>query len=149
MTTYVWDYLPEYEKERADILGAVERVFASGRLVLGKSVAGFEEEFAAYHGAGMRCTGVDNGTNALKLALEALGVGPGDEVVTVSNTAAPTVVAIAGTGATPVFVDVREDDFLMDTDRVEAAVTDRTKVILPVHLYGQCVDMAPLEEIAR
>ncbi|CAL9569193.1 DegT/DnrJ/EryC1/StrS family aminotransferase [Streptomyces sp. enrichment culture] len=149
MTTYVWDYLPEYEKERADILGAVERVFASGRLVLGESVAGFEEEFAAYHGAGMRCTGVDNGTNALKLALEALGVGPGDEVVTVSNTAAPTVVAIAGTGATPVFVDVREEDFLMDTDRVEAAVTDRTKVILPVHLYGQCVDMAPLEEIAR
>ncbi|GAA2937270.1 hypothetical protein GCM10020221_36310 [Streptomyces thioluteus] len=83
---------------------------------------GFEEEFARYHGTGF-CTGVDNGTNALALALEALGVGPGDEVVTVANTAAPTVVAIVSTGAVPVFVDVREKDFLIDTDRVEAAIT--------------------------
>ncbi|QGV78472.1 DegT/DnrJ/EryC1/StrS family aminotransferase [Streptomyces ficellus] len=148
MTTYVWDYLPEYEKEKADILAAVEKVFSSGRLVLGDSVQGFEQEFAGYHGVG-HCTGVDNGTNALKLALEALGVGPGDEVITVSNTAAPTVVAIMGAGATPVFVDVREEDFLMDTDQVEAAITPRTKVLLPVHLYGQCVDMAPLRRIAE
>ncbi|GGQ04545.1 DegT/DnrJ/EryC1/StrS family aminotransferase [Streptomyces roseolilacinus] len=149
MTTYVWDYLPEYAKEKDDILEAVGKVFASGRLVLGDSVRGFEEEFAAYHGAGHRCTGVDNGTNALKLALEALGVGPGDEVVTVSNTAAPTVVAIVSTGATPVFVDVREEDFLIDTDQVEAAITDRTKVLLPVHLYGQCADMEPLRRLAE
>ncbi|MEU3633481.1 DegT/DnrJ/EryC1/StrS family aminotransferase [Streptomyces fradiae] len=149
MTTYVWDYLPEYEKEKDDILDAVGKVFASGRLVLGDSVKGFEEEFAAYHGTGRRCTGVDNGTNALKLALEALGVGPGDEVVTVSNTAAPTVVAIVSTGATPVFVDVREEDFLIDTDQVEAAITDRTKVLLPVHLYGQCADMEPLRMLAE
>ncbi|MFF8608925.1 DegT/DnrJ/EryC1/StrS family aminotransferase [Streptomyces sp. NPDC015346] len=148
MTTYVWDYLPEYEKEKSEILDAVEKVFSSGQLVLGESVKGFEEEFAAYHGEGFHVTGVDNGTNALKLALEALGVGPGDEVVTVSNTAAPTVLAITGTGATPVFVDVREEDFLIDTDLVEAAITPRTKVLLPVHLYGQSVDMAPLKEIA-
>ncbi|WP_221349910.1 DegT/DnrJ/EryC1/StrS family aminotransferase [Streptomyces beigongshangae] len=147
MTTYVWDYLPEYEKEKDDILDAVGKVFASGRLVLGESLRSFEEEFAAYHGGG-RCTGVDNGTNALKLALEAMGVGPGDEVVTVSNTAAPTVVAIVSTGATPVFVDVREEDFLIDTDQVESAVTERTKVLLPVHLYGQCADMEPLRRIA-
>ncbi|MET7713174.1 DegT/DnrJ/EryC1/StrS family aminotransferase [Streptomyces sp. NPDC005407] len=147
MTIHVWDYLPEYEKEKDDILAAVEKVFASGRLVLSESVRGFEEEFARYHGAGF-CTGVDNGTNALKLALEALGVGPGDEVITVSNTAAPTVIAIVGTGATPVFVDVREEDFLIDTDQVEAAITTRTKVLLPVHLYGQCADMAPLKRIA-
>lgn len=123
-------------------------VFDSGQLVLGESVRGFEAEFAAYHGL-PHCTSVDNGTNALKLALEALGVGPGDEVVTVSNTAAPTVVAIAGTGATPVFVDVREDDFHRDTDQVEAALTDRTRVLLPVHLYGQRVDMAPLRRVAE
>ncbi|TVL94145.1 DegT/DnrJ/EryC1/StrS aminotransferase family protein [Streptomyces sp. SAJ15] len=147
MVTYVWDYLPEYEREKEDILDAVGKVFASGRLVLGESVRGFEEEFARYHGGGL-CTGVDNGTNALKLALEALGVGPGDEVITVSNTAAPTVVAIVSTGATPVFVDVREADFLIDTDQVEAAVTGRTKVLLPVHLYGQCADMEPLRRIA-
>ncbi|MER7538153.1 DegT/DnrJ/EryC1/StrS family aminotransferase [Streptomyces sp. NPDC097704] len=148
MTTHVWDYLPEYENEKDDILAAVEKVFSSGRLVLGESVQGFEREFADYHGLA-HCTGVDNGTNALKLALEALGVGPGDEVITVSNTAAPTVIAIVGAGATPVFVDVREEDFLMDTDQVEAAITPRTKVILPVHLYGQCVDMAPLKRIAE
>ncbi|WP_329330237.1 DegT/DnrJ/EryC1/StrS family aminotransferase [Streptomyces luteogriseus] len=148
MTTYVWDYLPEYEAEREDLLDAVETVFRSGRLVLGPSVAGFEEEFAAYHGSA-HCTGVDNGTNAVKLGLQALGVGPGDEVITVSNTAAPTVVAIDGAGATPVFVDIREDDFLMDTDQVAAAVTPRTKALLPVHLYGQCVDMAPLRAIAE
>ncbi|MFD3936195.1 DegT/DnrJ/EryC1/StrS family aminotransferase [Streptomyces sp. NPDC058611] len=147
MPTYVWDYLPEYEKEKSDILGAVEKVFASGQLVLGQSLKDFEEEFAAYHGVG-HATGVDNGTNALKLALEALGVGPGDEVITVSNTAAPTVLAITSAGATPVFVDIREKDFLIDTDQVEAAITPRTKALLPVHLYGQCVDMEPLLQIA-
>ncbi|MFI2242276.1 DegT/DnrJ/EryC1/StrS family aminotransferase [Streptomyces chrestomyceticus] len=148
MTTYVWDYLAEYEQEREDLLDAVDKVFSSGQLVLGPSVRGFEEEFAAYHGV-RYATGVDNGTNALKLGLEALGVGPGDEVVTVSNTAAPTVVAISGTGATPVFVDVREEDFLMDTTQVEAVLTPRTKALLPVHLYGQCVDMAPLRRLAE
>ncbi|SEP52381.1 DegT/DnrJ/EryC1/StrS family aminotransferase [Amycolatopsis saalfeldensis] len=147
MTTRVWDYLPEYEKERVDILDAVNTVFESGQLILGASVRNFEDEFAAYHGGG-RCTGVDNGTNAVTLALEALGIGPGDEVVTVSNTAAPTVVAITSAGATPVFVDVREDDYLMDTDLVAAAITPRTKALLPVHLYGQCVDMAPLRRLA-
>ncbi|MEU7186658.1 DegT/DnrJ/EryC1/StrS family aminotransferase [Streptomyces sp. NPDC045369] len=147
MTTRVWDYLAEYEDERPDILDAVATVFGSGQLVLGASVRGFEAEFAAYHGAA-HCVGVDNGTNAIKLGLQALGVGPGDEVITVSNTAAPTVVAIDGTGATPVFVDVREDDFLMDTGQVAAAITERTRCLLPVHLYGQCVDMAPLKELA-
>ncbi|RDG38272.1 DegT/DnrJ/EryC1/StrS family aminotransferase [Streptomyces corynorhini] len=147
MTTRVWDYLAEYETERADVLDAVETVFGSGQLVLGASMRGFEAEFAAYHGV-EHCVGVDNGTNAIKLGLQALGVGPGDEVITVSNTAAPTVVAIDSTGATPVFVDVRADDFLMDTGQVAAAVTARTRCLLPVHLYGQCVDMAPLRELA-
>ncbi|MDR7276975.1 DegT/DnrJ/EryC1/StrS family aminotransferase [Catenuloplanes atrovinosus] len=148
MTTRVWDYLPEYAKEKDDILDAVQTVFGSGQLVLGESVRGFEAEFAAYHGLG-HATGVDNGTNAVKLGLEALGVGPGDEVITVSNTAAPTVVAIAGAGATPVFVDVRAEDFLMDVDRVAAAITPRTRAVVPVHLYGQCVDMAPLTALAE
>lgn len=147
MTTYVWDYLPEYEAERADILDAVRQVFASGRLVMGESVAGFEREFAAYHGL-RHAAGVDNGTNAVTLALESVGVGRGDEVITVSNTAAPTVVAIDNAGATPVFVDVRPEDHLMNTDLVEEAITERTKAILPVHLYGQCVSMAPLRRLA-
>jgi dTDP-3-amino-2,3,6-trideoxy-4-keto-D-glucose/dTDP-3-amino-3,4,6-trideoxy-alpha-D-glucose/dTDP-2,6-dideoxy-D-kanosamine transaminase len=148
MVTYVWDYRDEYEQERADILDAVDTVFRSGQLVLGASVRGFEQEFAAYHGV-RHCAGVDNGTNALKLGLQALGVGPGDEVITVSNTAAPTVVAIDSVGATPVFVDVREDDYLMDTSLLAAAVTPRTRCIVPVHLYGQCVDMAPVRAVAE
>jgi aminotransferase EvaB len=147
VTIRVWDYLAEYEKEHHDILDAVRTVFGSGRLVLGPSVRGFEEEFAAYHGIA-HCVGVDNGTNAIKLGLQALGIGPGDEVITVSNTAAPTVVAIDAVGARPVFVDVRAEDHLMDTAQVEAAITDRTRCLLPVHLYGQCVDMRPLRALA-
>lgn len=147
MTTRVWDYLEEYANERKDILDAVDTVFSSGQLVLGSSMHGFEREFAAYHGVS-HCVSVDNGTNAIKLALQALGVGPGDEVITVANTAAPTVVAIDAMGATPVFVDVHPDSYLMDTAQVAAAVTDRTRCVLPVHLYGQCVDMEPLERLA-
>lgn len=147
MTQYVWGYLPEYEQERADILDAVDTVFRSGQLVLGPSVRGFEAEFAAYHGV-PHCVGVDNGTNAIVLGLRALGVGPGDEVITVSNTAAPTVVAIDAVGATAVFVDIDPDSYLMEVDEVGAVITERTRCILPVHLYGQCVDMAPLEALA-
>jgi aminotransferase EvaB len=147
MTQYVWGYLQEYEKERDDILSAVDSVFSSGKLVLGPSVRQFEQEFAAYQGV-EHCVGVDNGTNAIVLGLQAIGVGPGDEVITVSNTAAPTVVAIDAVGAKPVFVDVHADNYLMDVSQVEAAITERTRCLLPVHLYGQCVDMAPLEAIA-
>jgi aminotransferase EvaB len=148
MSISVWSYLAEYENERTEILDAVDTVFRSGRLVMGKSVEGFEQEFATYHGT-RHCVGVDNGTNAVKLALEAVGVGQGDEVITVSNTAAPTVVAIDGARATPVFVDVHPADHLMNVDLVEAAVTPRTKALLPVHLYGQCVDMRPLRRLAE
>lgn len=148
MTTHVWDYLPEYETEREDIHDAVETVLSSGQLVLGRSVRGFEEEFAAYHGL-RHGVGVDNGTNAIKLGLQACGVEPGDEVITVSNTAAPTVVAVDGVGATPVFVDVDAETYLMDVGQVEAAITPRTRALLPVHLYGQCVDMAPLKTLAE
>ncbi|MEU2790676.1 DegT/DnrJ/EryC1/StrS family aminotransferase [Streptomyces sp. NPDC007100] len=148
MTTHVWDYLAEYEDERADVLDAVDTVFRSGQLVLGASVRGFEAEYAAWHGTG-HCVGVGNGTNAVTLALQALGVRPGDEVVTVSNTAAPTVLAIDAAGAVPVFVDVCPGTYLMDTGQLAAAVTGRTRALLPVHLYGQCVDMAPLRAVAE
>ncbi|NRQ31676.1 DegT/DnrJ/EryC1/StrS family aminotransferase [Nonomuraea sp. NN258] len=147
MTQYVWDYLSEYEAEREDILDAVDTVFRSGQLVLGESVRAFEADFAAHHGVG-HCVGVDNGTNAIVLGLRALGVGPGDEVITVSNTAAPTVVAIDAVGAVPVFVDVRPDTYLMDVSQVESVITERTRCLLPVHLYGQCVDMRPLLTLA-
>lgn len=147
MPIRVWDYQPEYADERTEILAAVERVFDSGQLVMGASVRGFENEFAAYHSM-PHCVSVDNGTNAIKLALQALGIGAGDEVITVSNTAAPTVVAIEAVGATPVFVDVDPQDYLIDIDAIDAAVTDRTRCLLPVHLYGQCADLTRLRELA-
>lgn len=144
----VWSYHDEYAEHREAILAACDRVFKSDRLIFGEEGKAFEREMAAAHNMAGG-VGVNSGTDALRIALEALGVGPGDEVITVPNTAVPTVAAIAMTGARPVFVDIREDDFLMDVNRIEAAITPRTKVILPVHLYGQCVDMDALLAIAR
>ena len=148
MPINVWDYLREYDELRDEILGAVDRVFRSGRLVLGQEGVKFEREMAAYLGV-TGGVGVNSGTDAIYIALAALGVKAGDEVITVPNTAVPTVSAIRTLGATPVFVDVRDDDFLMDVEQVEAAITPRTAAIIPVHLYGQCVDLDPLMAIAR
>ncbi len=147
MPINVWDYLREYDELRDEILGAVDRVFRSGRLVLGQEGVKFEREMAFYLGVAGG-VGVNSGTDAIYIALAALGVKAGDEVITVPNTAVPTVSAIRTLGATPVFVDVREDDFLMDVGQVEAAITPRTRAIVPVHLYGQCVDLDPLMAIA-
>jgi aminotransferase EvaB len=143
----VWGYLQEYEQERPEILSAIERVLTSGRLILGENVEQFESAWARYCGVEWG-VGVNSGTDAIFLGLKALDVGPGDEVLTVSNTAVPTVAAIASTGATPRFVDIDPKTYLMDTDRLEQAITERTKCILPVHLYGQCVDMDEINHIA-
>jgi dTDP-3-amino-2,3,6-trideoxy-4-keto-D-glucose/dTDP-3-amino-3,4,6-trideoxy-alpha-D-glucose/dTDP-2,6-dideoxy-D-kanosamine transaminase len=148
MAINVWSYLREYENERADILAAVDRVFSSGTLVLGESVRRFESDFAAW--CGVRSgVGVDNGTNAVSLALRAVGVKGGDDVVTVSNTAAPTVIAINSIGARARFVDIDPKSYLMDVQKLEEAITPRTTCIVPVHLFGQCVDMDVVLEVAR
>jgi len=143
----VWDYLSEYATEKEEILSAVEDVFNSGWLILGQKVKSFEEAYAAYCNVKYGI-GVANGTDAIFLALKALGVGAGDEVITVPNTAIPTVSAIISTGAIPVFVDITEDTYLMDTSKIEGVITNKTKCILPVHLYGQCVDMDEIRRIA-
>lgn len=147
MPITVWSYLGEYEAEKDEIYAAIEKVLTSGRLILGQSVRDFEAEFAAY--CGVRCgVGVDNGTNAITLGLRAIGVQPGDEVITVSNTAVPTVSAIVSMGATPRFVDIDPATYLMDTTQLESAITERTTCILPVHLFGQCVDMDEVQRVA-
>ena len=147
MPIKIWDYLDEYLNDRDDILAAVDRVFRSGKLILGPHVAEFEKAFAAYcdvrHGVG-----VDNGTNALMLGLKALGVKPGLEVVTVPNTAVPTVSAIVAAGGVPRFVDIDRDSYLIDVNLLEEAITERTACILPVHLFGQCVAMSAIRRIA-
>lgn len=142
-----WDYLAAYGASRPEVLRAVDETFSSGRLILGSRVETFEQAFSAWCGCRFG-VGVNSGTDALFLALKALGIGPGDEVVTVSNTAVPTVAAIRAAGAMPVFVDVEEDTFLMDAAQAGAAVTPRTRCILPVHLFGQMADMDPLAGIA-
>ncbi len=126
---------------------AIRRVVARGWFVLGPEVEAFEAEFAALSGAGFS-VGVGNGTDALALAFRALGIGPGDEVITTPLSAAYTALAILMAGARPVFADLDDERLTLDPRAVEAAVTPRTAAILPVHLYGQPAAMAPLVEIA-
>ena len=142
------DLKAQYESIKDEVLSAVSATFASTQFVLGKEVAAFEEEFAAYSG-GKFGIGVNSGTSALHLALLAAGVKPGDEVITVSCTFVATVAAIDYAGARPVFVDVEPLTHNMDPAQVEAAITERTKVIMPVHLHGQPADLDPILEIAR
>lgn len=144
----MWDYRAEYEAERDDVLAAVDHVMRSGRLILGQSVRSFEREFAAYCGAADG-VGVNSGTDALMLALRAMGIQAGDEVVTTSNTAIPTVAAIVSAGGIPRFIDIEPDTHLMDVSQLESAITGRTRCILPVHLFGQCADMDAIQAVAR
>jgi len=127
---------------------AVQRVLRSGILILGPEVAAFEQEFAAFVGA-PHAVGVASGTDAITLALRALGVGPGDEVVTVANAGVPTVAAIRAALATPRFVDVQPGSLLMDPGRLPAVVNAHTRCIVPVHLYGQVAALEPIRAFAR
>jgi aminotransferase EvaB len=147
MKVQVWDYLKEYREEKAELLDAVQAVCESGTLVFGEHTKQFEKEFARYC-QNRYGIGVGNGTDALRIALMALGIGEGDEVITVSNTAIPTISAIVQVGAKPVFVDIDPIDYLMNVQGIEHAITKKTKCILPVHLFGQCVQMDPLKELA-
>lgn len=148
MKIKVWDYIAEYEKEKNEIDEAIQEVLSSGYLILGEKVKKFEYDFAHYCGVKYGI-GVGNGTDAIFLALKALNIGKGDEVITVPNTAVPTVSAITAAGATPVFVDIEPETYLIDTTRIEEAITRRTRCILPVHLYGQCADMEKINGLAQ
>jgi dTDP-4-amino-4,6-dideoxygalactose transaminase len=142
------DLKVQYHSIKPEIDAAVGKILESSQFVLGEEVAGFEREFAAYSGASQGIA-VNSGTSALHLALLAAGVGPGDEVITVPNTFVATVAAIKYTGARPVLVDIDPVRYTMDPARLEAAITSRTKAIIPVHLYGQPADMDPILEVAR
>ncbi len=124
---------------------AIQRVLQSGWFILGREVESFEEEFAAYCGVDY-CIGVASGTEALQLALLACGIGPGDEVITVSHTAMPTALAIIATGATPVFVDIDEQSYTLHPDQLAEALSPKTRAILPVHIYGHCAEMDAIQE---
>jgi dTDP-4-amino-4,6-dideoxygalactose transaminase len=142
------DLKAQYETIRDEVNAAVSRVLESTQFVLGPEVGAFESEFAAYCGA-RHCVAVNSGTSALHVALLAAGVGEGDEVITVSHTFVATAAAIRHAGARPVLVDIDPRTCLIDPSKIEAAITARTRAVMPVHLYGQCAEMDAVTEIAR
>lgn len=145
-----FDAKAQYQGIREEINSVIEEVLDSGRFILSQRLGGFEKEFAGYIGAG-HGVGVGSGTDALCLVLIAAGVGRGDEVVTVPNTAVPTISAIRQCGATPVFVDVDPASLIMDPNRLEKLLRKNTgprpKAVVPVHLYGGAADMASIMDI--
>jgi len=142
------DLKMQYHAIKAEIDQAIAGVLESSQFILGSEVKAFEEEFASFCNCAYGI-GLNSGTSALHLAFLALGIGPGDEVITTPLTFVATVAAIRYTGATPVFVDIDPRSYTIDVDRIEAAITPRTKAIVPVHLYGQPADMDPILEVAR
>ena len=140
--------LASYRAHKEEIDAAVAQVLGRGRYILGEEVGAFEQEFAAYIGAA-EGIGVGSGTEALHVALVACGIGSGDEVITVAHTAAATAAAIKLVGAKPVFIDIDPQAYTMEARQIEAAITSRTKAIIPVHIYGQPVELEPIMKIAQ
>jgi len=146
-TIHSFDYLKQLSGIRSEVLSAVERVLQSGQLILGPEGAKFENAFAAFLGGKGNCVGVNSGTDALLVALKALNIGTGDEVITVANTAVPTVSAICSAGATPVFCDVDNGTCLMDLAKLPLLFTKNTKAVIPVHLFGNVVDVPMVRHV--
>jgi dTDP-4-amino-4,6-dideoxygalactose transaminase len=142
------DLKAQYRALKPEIDEAVHRVLDRCTFILGPEVAAFEADFAAYCGAA-QAIGVNSGTSALHLALLAAGVGPDDEVITTPFSFVATTATICYTGATPVYADIERETFNIDPRKIQAAITPRTKAIMPVYLYGQTADMDPILEIAR
>lgn len=141
------DLQGQFSSIEADVRAAIDRVLASQHFILGPEVEACEREIAAYSGA-RHGIGVSSGTDALLVALMALDAGPGDEIITTPYTFFATGGSVARLGAKPVFVDIEPHSFNIDPARIEAAITPRTKAIIPVHLYGQCADMDAIQAIA-
>ena len=141
------DLKTQFRNLRDEIMPRILRVMEDATFILGPDVGAFEERFAGYVGT-RHCVGVESGTAALQLALEALGIGDGNEVILPANTYIASAIAVSATGASPVLVDC-DDAYLMDASKLDAAVTPRTKAIMPVHLYGQAVPMEPVLRCAR
>jgi dTDP-4-amino-4,6-dideoxygalactose transaminase len=147
MTIPLVNLKKQYAPLKDEIISGIEHVFDGMQLFLGENVQALEKEFAQFCGAEYG-VGVSDGTSALHIILRAMGIGPGDEVITVSHTFIATAEAILLSGAKPVFVDIDPHTYLMDVSQVEAKITPQTKAILPVHLYGQIADMDAISKLA-
>jgi dTDP-4-amino-4,6-dideoxygalactose transaminase len=141
------DLKVQYEAIEGEVAGAMNAVLARGDFILGSETVRFEQQFAKFIGA-RHAAGCGSGTDALHLAMKALGLGPGDEVIVPAMTFVATALAVSMCGARPVLVDVDDATALIDPARIGDAITDKTRAILPVHLYGQCADMDAIQEIA-
>ncbi|HHT9139362.1 MAG TPA: DegT/DnrJ/EryC1/StrS family aminotransferase [Candidatus Tripitaka californicus] len=141
------DLQTQYQGIQEEVHSSIRKVIEEGAFILGKYVKEFEESFASFCRA-RYAVGVANGTDALILALRAMGIGPGHEVITAPNSAAPTAEAIGLAGAKVVFADINPETYNLDTEKVKKAITSRTKAIIPVHLYGQPADMDAFKELA-
>lgn len=142
-----FDYQRQLNTIRKEVNEAFDRVLDSGWLILGEEVSGLEKEFAAYIGT-EQAIGVNSGTDAIKIALRSLGVGPGDEIITVSNAGVPPVSAIRELGAIPRFVDIKAD-YTLDENQLESLISEKTKAIMPVHLYGLACNMPAIVAVAK
>jgi dTDP-4-amino-4,6-dideoxygalactose transaminase len=142
------DLTRQYQQIQVEIANAIETVLPTGKYTLGPNLEKFEQQFAGYCGV-KHCIGISNGTEALHLALAAMGVGPGDEVITQANTYVATACAINYLSASPVFVDIEPQYSNMDADQLEAKITERTKAIIPVHMYGHPADMDSILRLAK
>src|SRR5512139_3669629 len=142
------DLKAQYQTIKDEVRPAIDEVIEKTAFAGGPFVAKFDQEFAAFCGT-RHSVGVSSGTEALWIPLLGLGVGPGDEVITVPNSFIATAEAISFCGAKPVFVEVDPVTYTMDPTKLEAAITPRTKAVIPVHLYGQTADMDPIMEIAK
>src|SRR5512144_2443258 len=147
MKVEFYGHVRQYHNIKSEIDQNIQTVLESGQYVMGPMLKKFETELAAYHGAKF-AIGTGNGTDSIWLALMALGIGPGDEVITHPNTFFATAEAIWIAGATAVFVDCEPVTKCIDASKIEAAITPKTKAIIPVHLYGQCADMKAIRKIA-
>ncbi len=147
MNVPFYGHVRQYHNIQDEIDPNIQEVLESGQYVMGPMLKRFEREFAAYHGM-QYAVGVGNGTDALWLAFQALGIGPGDECITTTNTFFATAEAIWIAGATAVFVDSDPRTNCIDPSKIEAAITPKTKALVPVHLYGQCADMKAIRKIA-
>src|SRR6267142_1748333 len=147
MKVEFYGHVRQYHNIKAEIDQNIHTVLESGQYVMGPMLKKFEGELAAYHGT-KYAIGLGNGTDAIWLALMSLGIGPGDEVITHANTFFATAEAIWIAGATVVFVDCDPKTKCIDPKKIEAAITPKTKTIVPVHLYGQCADMLAIKKIA-
>ena len=145
---FVWDYLENYSKNRQKIIKIVDKVFKSGNLILSKEVANFEKKFSNFTNRSYG-VGVNSGTDALLIALLSIGIEKDDEVITVSNTAVPTVSAIVSCQAKPIYVDINESDYLINPNLIENKITKKTKAIIPVNLYGQSANYDLINKIAK